>query len=134
MSLIGALAGSGIIGEFGKIIDSVHTSAEEKADAQRKLLDLMQRPDLAQIAVNQEEAKHASIFVAGWRPAIGWVCASALAFNFVLRDFIVWGLGIWGPELPPLPSPDTGELMTLVLSLLGLGAMRSFEKTKGVTK
>lgn len=134
MSLIGALAGSGIIGEFGKIIDSVHTSAEEKADAQRKLLDLMQRPDLAQIAVNQEEAKHASIFVAGWRPFIGWVCGVSLAFNFMFYHFFVWGMGIWRPDLPPLPNPDTSELMTLVLSLLGLGAMRSFEKTKGVSK
>lgn len=131
---LGALLTSNVVDSVGKIIDSVHTSTEEKERARRELLDLMQRPDLAQIDVNKEEAKHASIFVAGWRPAIGWVCAGSLAYSFVLRDFIAWGLAIWGAELPPLPAPDTGELMTLVLSLLGLGAMRSFEKTKGVSK
>lgn len=131
---LGALLTSSVVDSVGKIIDSVHTSTEEKERARRELLDLMQRPDLAQIAVNQEEAKHASIFVAGWRPAIGWVCAGSLAYSFILRDLLAWGLGVWGFELPPLPAPDTGELMTLVLSLLGLGAMRSFEKTKGVTK
>jgi Sec-independent protein secretion pathway component TatC len=71
-----------------------------------------------------------STFVAGWRPFVGWVCGIAIAYNYVVMPFIVW-IAIWiDSGAPAMPMLDTGELMTLLLGMLGLGAMRSYEKTK----
>jgi len=87
-----------------------------------------------QIEVNIEEAKHESVFVAGWRPAIGWVCGASLAYNYVLQPFLAWLLNVVG-VVNNMPALDMGELMTLLLGMLGLGALRSYDKTKnGVAK
>ena len=71
-----------------------------------------------------EQAKHRTIFVAGWRPFIGWVCGFALAYNFVLRDLLVWYVGV---ESAP-PALQMEHLMTVLIGMLGLGGMRTFEK------
>ena len=84
-----------------------------------------------QIAANAEQAKHPSLFVAGARPAIMWICALGLLTQFFIMPIAEWATMIWMPEIT-LPKLATGELMTLTLSLLGLGGMRSFEKSKGV--
>ena len=86
-----------------------------------------------QIAANAEQAKHPSIFVAGARPAIMWICALGLLTQFFIMPIAEWATMIWMPDVT-LPSLATGELMTLTLSLLGLGGMRSFEKAKGVAR
>ena len=86
-----------------------------------------------QIAANAEQAKHPSIFVAGARPAIMWICALGLLTQFFIMPIAEWATMIWMPEIS-LPKLATGELMTLTLSLLGLGGMRSFEKSKGVAR
>ena len=77
-----------------------------------------------QTEINKMEAQHRTVFVAGWRPAIGWVCAFALAYNFVIRDLLVWYMG---PETAP-PALQMEHLMTVLLGMLGLGGMRTFEK------
>ena len=74
--------------------------------------------------INKIEAQHRTIFVAGWRPFIGWVCGVALAYNFVLRDLLVWFIG---PEQVP-PALQMEHLMTVLIGMLGLGGMRTFEK------
>jgi hypothetical protein len=74
--------------------------------------------------INKIEAQHRTIFVAGWRPFIGWVCGFALAYNFVLRDLLIWFLG---PEQVP-PALQMEHLMTVLVGMLGLGGMRTFEK------
>ena len=91
------------------------------------------QPMLAQLNVNEKEAEHDSIFVAGWRPFIGWVCGSALAYQFVLQPFLVFGLTAFQVNLGPLPQLDYASLSTVLMGMLGLGAMRSYEKIKGET-
>ena len=80
--------------------------------------------------INKIEAQHRTIFVAGWRPFIGWVCGVALAYNFILRDLLVWFIG---PEQVP-PALQMEHLMTVLIGMLGLGGMRTFEKFKDKTK
>ena len=77
-----------------------------------------------QSEINKVEAQHRTIFVAGWRPFIGWVCGVALAYNFILRDLLVWFIG---PEQVP-PALQMEHLMTVLIGMLGLGGMRTFEK------
>jgi hypothetical protein len=83
-----------------------------------------------QAEINKVEAQHRTIFVAGWRPFIGWVCGFALAYNFVLRDLLIWFVG---PEQVP-PALQMEHLMTVLVGMLGLGGMRTFEKLKDRTK
>jgi len=93
----------------------------------------MQQPHMLQAVANIEGAKHRSIFVAGWRPAIGWVAALGLGYQFLVLPFA--GLINAYLKLPAeLPQLQAEQLMTLVLSLLGLGGMRTFEKYKGAAK
>ena len=77
-----------------------------------------------QAQINEQEAKHRTIFVAGWRPFIGWVCGFALAYNFVFRDLLVWMVGV--DSAPPALQME--HLMTVLIGMLGLGGMRTFEK------
>ncbi len=80
--------------------------------------------------INKIEAQHRTIFVAGWRPFVGWVCGFALAYNFILRDLLIWFIG---PEQVP-PALQMEHLMTVLIGMLGLGGMRTFEKFKDKTK
>jgi hypothetical protein len=77
-----------------------------------------------QSEINKVEAQHRTIFVAGWRPFIGWVCGFALAYNFVLRDMLIWYFG----ENTAPPALQMEHLMTVLIGMLGLGGMRTFEK------
>jgi hypothetical protein len=103
--------------------------AREKAV--QSLFAMLQEGDRGQMAVNQHEAGHASLFVAGWRPAIGWTCAAALAFEFLLSPVGQWLGFIVGH---PIPKPPTlsENLFELMMGMLGLGALRSLEKIKKV--
>lgn len=83
-----------------------------------------------QTQINQLEAQHRSLFVAGWRPFIGWVCGIALLYNFIIRDILIFIQPAW-VDLPPM---QMGELMTVLLGLLGLGGLRTYEKLKGKTQ
>ncbi len=83
-----------------------------------------------QTRINEVEAKHRTVFVAGWRPFIGWVCGVALAYNFVIRDFAIWVFGI--ERVPPALQME--HLMTVLLGMLGLGGMRTYEKLKDKSK
>ena len=112
----------------GNVFDKLFTSDDEKLQAQAVLEKLRQHPSELQIELNKIEAAHKSVFVAGWRPFIGWVCGAGLAFTFILNPIIQWKTGSPGPELPV-------DIMTeLVLALLGLGALRTAEKFGGRTK
>jgi len=123
----------GIVDGLAKGLDELFTSEEEREAAKLKLATLMQQPHMLQAVANIEGAKHRSIFVAGWRPAIGWVAALGLGYQFLILPFA--GLINAYLKLPAeLPELQAEQLMTLVLSLLGLGGMRTFEKYKGATK
>ena len=84
-----------------------------------------------QMDVNKAEAVSPNAFTSGWRPAIGWVCGLALLFQYILRPMLMWFGVIAGHQWPPLPGIDD-NLWQLMLGLLGLGGLRTFEKTKGV--
>ena len=86
-----------------------------------------------QLEINKVEAGHRSIFVAGWRPMCGWICAAALGFHFIVAPVVQWAGTIGGWHLP-IPEFDMSSLMTILLGMLGIGGMRSFEKFKGITK
>jgi hypothetical protein len=89
---------------------------------------------LAQVEVNKAEAASNSVWKGGWRPFVGWVCGAAFAYHFVLQPLAIFGLAAYGMEVPPLPNFDMGQLMTVLMGMLGLGGLRSFEKSKGVAK
>jgi hypothetical protein len=83
-----------------------------------------------QAKINEIEAGHRTVFVAGWRPFIGWVCGIALAYNFVIRDLFIWALK---PQDVP-PALQMEHLMTVLLGMLGLGGLRTYEKIKDKVK
>lgn len=83
-----------------------------------------------QAEINKLEAQHRSIFVAGWRPFIGWICGFALGYNFIIRDLAIFVFGI--DKVPPALQME--HLMTVLLGMLGLGGMRTFEKLKDKTR
>lgn len=85
----------------------------------------------AQIDTNKAEAGNASVFVAGWRPFVGWVCGSAFAWTFILAPFISYAAKLAGNTVE-LPTLDLSQLSPVLMGMLGLGAMRTYEKTKGV--
>jgi hypothetical protein len=121
------------VGSVGKIVDELHTSDEEKAQAKIKLQELENQLKLAQMDINKVEASHKSIFVAGWRPATGWLIVLILFYSYILQPFIVMILKIMGKDID-LPNLNMSEVMPIILGMLGLGFSRSFEKSKGVAR
>lgn len=89
---------------------------------------------MAQVEVNKMEAGHKNIFVSGWRPSVGWTCSLAMLWHFLLQPIVVFSATVAGVELPPLPEFDMDTLMTVLMGLLGLGGLRTYEKQKGLTK
>jgi len=89
---------------------------------------------MGQLEINKMEAQHRSIFVAGWRPFLGWGLSFAMIWHFVLVPMITFGFAYAGMAAPELPAFDMDSLMTVLLGMLGLGGLRTFEKSKGLTK
>jgi len=87
-----------------------------------------------QLQINAKEAEHGSIFVAGWRPAIGWICGIALGWNYILQPILSWAVFAYGLDLAAAPALDTAELTTILLGMLGLGGLRTYEKRLGVAR
>jgi hypothetical protein len=112
---------------LGTLIDRLipDRAAAERASANEAAL--------AQVEVNKIEAGHNSVFVAGWRPSIGWVCAAGLAWAFVLAPVASWALVVSGTKAE-LPDIQTDYLLELVVAMLGMGGLRTFEKMRGVAR
>jgi hypothetical protein len=121
----------------GRLLDKIIPDKDAREKAQAELLRAAQDQDfqkaIAQIEVNKMEAQHTSLFVAGWRPAIGWICVVGLGYNFLIYPMMTWLVAITGAEFTPPPLLSE-NLMELVMGMLGLGALRSFEKWKGVAR
>ena len=131
MSFLGKLFGKATaepVEAVGNVIDNLFTSDEERLDKQAVLERIRQKPSLVQAEINKVEAAHRSVFVAGWRPFIGWVCGTGLALVFVVNPVLQWWSGKPGPVLP------MDSLLELVLALLGLGVLRTAEKKLGLTQ
>ena len=125
---------TGPIEALGNVLDALFTSDKERLDKKAVLARIAQQPALVQGEINKIEAAHKNVFVAGWRPFIGWVCGLALFYNFVLRDLMVWALMLSAHETPPPPVLHIDVLTTILYALLGLGGMRTFEKWQGRAK
>ena len=115
----------------GKIIDKIWPDPAQRDQAKIALLNLQQSGELAQIAVNHEEAKSSSVFVAGWRPAIGWVCGLACSWNWIGLPIAKFILLLNGHEVQLAPA-DLSEMMPVLMGMLGLGSLRTLEKINGV--
>jgi phenylpyruvate tautomerase PptA (4-oxalocrotonate tautomerase family) len=87
----------------------------------------------SQIEVNKEEAKSRHWWIAGWRPACGWICTLAMGYHFIIQPFLLFFLALFGLKME-IPVFDMETLMTVLLGMLGLGGLRSFEKHKKLTK
>ena len=122
-----------VIGVAGKVLDKFVEDKDLKTKLTHELKSQIVSLDLAQAQTNLEQAKHPSIFVAGARPAIMWICAFGLGWQFVFQPVAVWGIAVSGIDVV-LPIIETEGLMSLTLALLGLGGMRSFEKSKGIQR
>lgn len=112
-------------------LDLFDGDRKREAELLLKQVDNVQAQAMAQLEVNKAEAVHDSLFVAGWRPAIGWVCALAIFSDFVLRPVMVWISG-WYPGMPVFPSLISDNLWELMAGMLGLSGLRTFEKTRKV--
>ena len=129
------------LGDIGSLFTSVReawtgekiTDPDKRAEISYKLSQLEHMANQGQIEVNKVEAAHNSLFVAGWRPFIGWVCGVALAYAYVGQPILEWVIALNGLDIKP-PVIDTDTLYQLVLALLGMATLRTYEKTKKVQR
>ena len=127
-ALIGPV--TGLLDKFIEDKDQKNKLAHEIATMSEKHANKIAE---AQIEVNKEEAKSRSWWIAGWRPACGWICTLAMGYHFIIQPFLIFFLALFGMKMD-LPSFDMDTLMTVLLGMLGLGGLRSFEKHKKLTK
>ena len=139
MVLSKILGGGSLVETVGKVIDSVHTSEEEKLAAKTKLKEIEAELSKKQMDINLADAKSQATGIGGimqrsWRPLIGMSCALAIAWEFVIKQFLVFILAAFSIQHNPLPELDMSTLFPLVTALLGMAGLRSFEKSKNITK
>ena len=127
-----------LIGPVTGLLDKFVEDKDQKAKLAHELATMAdthaQQLALAQVQVNLAEAQSGSVFKGGWRPFVGWVCGIALLYHFILTPCILFGVALLGIDIPPLPAFDMSSLLTVLMGMLGLGGLRTFEKTKGVSK
>ena len=133
---------SGLFSAAQSLIERFFPDKEKQAAAQLELLKMQQNGDLAQLAAdtdlaklqiqtNIEEAKSTNWWVAGWRPAIGWVCGAGLAYAALVEPFARFAAKVWFGYTGDFPIINSELTMQILMGMLGLGAMRSVEKVKG---
>ena len=137
--VLGKLLGGGTIKAVAGVIDDLHTSDEEKLQLKNRFAEIEAKLKEKQMSINLADASSKAGGISGflqraWRPLIGFSCALAIFWEFVLSKFILFICGLFQYEVLNIPELDMGTLMPLVMSLLGMGALRTFEKTKGVAK
>jgi hypothetical protein len=129
---------SSLIGPVTGILDKVIEDKDQKAKLAHEIATMSdthaQQALLAQLEINKAEAASGSLFKGGWRPFVGWICGIALLYHFILTPLILFGVGLSGATIPPLPEFDMSSLMTVLMGMLGLGGLRTYEKQKGLTK
>jgi len=114
-----------------KVLDKFVPDPAAKAKAEAEMRDALFAADRAQTELNKAEAESGSLFVGGWRPAIGWVCAAAVAYTYLLVPVGMWIAFVMGKPIAKPPALDN-NLWELMFALLGLGGLRTFEKLRGV--
>ena len=125
-----------IIPIIGGIIDRIIPDKAAAAKAKAELLTMELKGDLdiavKQLEVNTQEAKHSSVFVAAWRPCVGWICAAAFGYHYLVYPILLTTASLTGLDVTQLPVFDMSALLTVLGGLLGLGGLRTFEKYKGI--
>ena len=137
--VLGKLFGGDTVKAVAGVIDDLHTSEEEKQQLKLRFEEIQAKLKSKQMDINLADAQSTAGGLSGfmqrsWRPLIGMSCALAIFWEFVLSKFILFICGLFHYEVLNIPQLDMGTLMPLVMSLLGMGALRTFEKTKGVSK
>ena len=127
-SLVGPL-----VDKFVDRIPNGNERARAKEQLEQGLVSAANEVMLAQTRINEAEASHKSIFVAGWRPFIGWVCGAGICWSMVAGPICQWAINMFG-DGSELPTVDTSYLMELVTAMLGMSGLRTFEKLKGVNR
>lgn len=122
-----------IIDKLTGLIPDPEAQAKAKAEALQQFLDAAQKADQAQIDVNKTEAQNSSIFVAGWRPFIGWVCGLGCAWNWIGLPIGMFIASLFGVSMG-ISQADLTEMFPLLLGMLGLGGLRTYEKVQGVSR
>ena len=121
-----------LVGAVSKYFDNQSKTEQAKIDIQRIVAEHLREDDKGQIEINKAEASSTSLFVAGWRPFIGWMCALAVFYAWICRP-IVNDVFIWtGEGTFSLPDLQIEGLLTLLCALLGIAGLRTYEKVKGV--
>ena len=128
---------SSLVGPVTGLLDKLIEDKDVKNKLAHDLSTMAERhaQELAkgQMEINKTEAAHKSLFVAGWRPAIGWICGLGMASNFLIIPIANFVLALTGSTIL-IPLLDTGEMMPVLMGMLGLGAMRTYEKKQGVQR
>ena len=137
--VLGKIFSGDTIKTVGGVIDDMHFSGEEKEKLKLQFAEVEAKLKEKQMAINLADAQSTAGGISGmlqrsWRPLIGMSCALAILWEFVLSKFILFICGLLQYEVVNIPELDMGTLMPLVMSLLGMGALRTFEKTKGISK
>jgi hypothetical protein len=122
-----------LIEPVSKILDKFVADKDLKTKLQHELNTELHKANMAQIEVNKVEASHKNVFVAGWRPFTGWSCAAALFYHFLLQPLLIFIFAALGYNFE-LPEFDMSSLMTILLGMLGLGGLRTYEKQQKITK
>ena len=127
-----------LIGPVTGLLDQFIEDKDKKSELAHDIATMYEKHahelNKGQLEINKTEAAHRSVWVSGWRPFIGWICGVALAWHFILSPIVVFGLAIAKVAVPDLPEFDMGSLLTILGGLLGLGGLRTFEKSKGIAK
>ena len=133
MSLLNTL-----IGPATQLLDKFIEDKDQKAKLAHELATMADKlaheQQLAQMAINKEEASSGSLFKGGWRPCIGWICGIAFFYHFVCQPVIIFIVAMSGVDIPDLPKFEMNTLLTVLGGLLGIGGLRTYEKQKGLTK
>jgi hypothetical protein len=122
---------SDVVGRF--LPEDKNARAKAEREIEKQLATHLAKIDLAQLDINKAEASHRNVFVAGWRPFIGWSCGVALAWTYVVTPILQFILAQTG-NLVDLPAMDMSQMMPVLMGMLGLGGLRTFEKFKKVSR
>jgi len=117
---------------LGTIFDKIFPDAESANRAKVELLKMEADGAFRQLDINKVEAANSSMFVAGWRPFLGWICGAIFAYTYLIQPLSFFVLAFLGYDIPELPKLDSSDVMAVLLGMLGLGGLRTFEKVKGV--
>ena len=127
-----------LIGPVAGLLDKFIEDKDQKSKLAHEIATMAERhaheANMGQIEINKAEAQHRSVFVAGWRPFLGWGLTAAMIWHFVVAPMVIFVFAYLGVDAPDLPDFDMNSLLTVLMGMLGLGGLRTFEKTKGITK